>query len=427
MPLLRLLVANAGPDGARLLKTGFSRWPLEAPALLALALAFVLLATSVPLHAEELLIRFVSPAAGRPVSGETKVALRASVPEGAHLVRIEVFIDSQRVAVLEKPPYEFVWNAGEEFLPHTLTARALDDAGRTAETSLQTPPLHIGQRESVSLVNLYLNVYDEKGKPVTDLEAVDFKVFEDGVLQKVTTFTAARQPLSVALVMDTSNSMGTGNRMEIARKAAADFVKRMAGGDRALVVKFDDSVRELQSLTEDRKKLTQAVEALVPSGGTALYDAMFQVSRQLGALEGRKALVLLSDGRDQAFEENAPGSLHRFEETVDAAVRSEAVVYAVGLGARLEDETDLAQRMSLRRILETFAEKTGGRFYNPERAGQLEGVYQQISEDLGRQYTIAYSPANQARDGHWRAVKVEVARPGARVVTRPGYFAPSAP
>lgn len=425
MPVLRIPLANAGPPGAGLLRTVVSRRRLRTPALL--VLAFALLPAPALLHAEELLIRFVSPPAGRPVSGETKVVLRASVPEGAHLVRIEVFIDSQRVAVLDKPPYEFLWNAGEEFLPHTLTARAADDAGRTAETTLQTPPLHVGQRESVSLVNLYLNVYDDRGKAITDLEAGEFKVFEEGQIQKVTTFTAARQPLSVALVMDASNSMGTGNRMEIARKAAADFVKRMAGGDRALVVKFDDSVREVQPLTDDRKKLTQAVESLAPSGGTALYDALFQVSRKLGSLEGRKALVLLSDGRDQAFEENAPGSLHTFEETVDAAVRSEAVVYAIGLGARLENEPDLAQRTSLRRILETFADKTGGRFYNPERAGQLEGVYQQISEDLGRQYSLAYSPSNQARDGHWRAIRVEVTRPGSRVVTRPGYFAPSSP
>ena len=377
-------------------------------------------------HSEELLVRFVSPPPGRPVSGETKVSLRTSVPEGARLVRIEVFIDSQRVAVLDKPPYEFVWNAGEEFLPHRLMARATDDSGHTAETTLETPPLHVGQRESVSLVNLYLNVYDDKGKAITDLNADDFKVFEDGRAQTLSSFTAARQPLSVALVIDTSNSMGTGNRIEIARKSAADFIKRMAGADKALVVQFDDSVREIQPLTDDHKKLTRAVESLTPSGGTALYDALFQVSRKLASLQGRKAMVLLSDGRDQAFEENAPGSLHEFEETVDALVRSEAVVYSIGLGARLEDETDLAQRLTLRRLLETFAEKTGGRFYNPERAGQLEGVYQQISEDLGRQYSLAYAPSNQAQDGRWRAVHVEVARPGARVVTRPGYFAPPA-
>jgi VWFA-related protein len=407
------------------LKTIPAPWRLRALTLLAPYL--ILLAATPSVHAEELLIRFVSPPAGRPVSGETKVTLRASVPGGARLVRIEVFIDSQRVAVLEKPPYEFIWNAGEEFLPHKLMARATDDAGRTAETTLETPPLHIGQRETVALVNLYLNVFDDKGKPITDLVAGDFKVYEDGQPQALTTFTGARQPLSVALVMDTSNSMGTGNRMEIARKAGADFIKRMASGDRALVVQFNDAVQEVQPLTDDRKKLIHAVESLMPSGGTALYDALFQVSRRLSSMEGRKALVLLSDGRDQAFQENSPGSLHRFEECVDAAVRSEAVVYSIGLGARLEDETDLAQTMTLRRILETFSEKTGGRFYNPERAGQLEGVYQQISEDLGRQYTLAYSPRNEARDGRWRVVRVEVARTGARVVTRPGYFAPLSP
>jgi VWFA-related protein len=142
-------------------------------------------------------------------------------------------------------------------------------------------------------------------------------------------------------------------------------------------------------------------------------------------LEGRKAAILLSDGRDQAFRENAPGSLHLFEEAVNSVVRSEVVVYAIGLGAHLEDETDLAQRRSLKEILETFSEKTGGRFYNPEHPGQLAGVYQQITEDLGRQYSLSYNPSNPSRDGRWRVITVEVKVPGARAFTRPGYFAPT--
>jgi VWFA-related protein len=106
-------------------------------------------------------------------------------------------------------------------------------------------------------------------------------------------------------------------------------------------------------------------------------------------------------------------------------VRSDATVYAIGLGAQLQNEYDLSQSHSLRQILETFTQRTGGRFYNPERPGQLGGIYEQIAADLGRQYSISYAPSNQNRDGRWRSVRVMVDRPGVRVVTRTGYYAPA--
>jgi VWFA-related protein len=341
------------------------------------------------------------------------------------LVRIELYIDDQLISTFEKPPYELVWNAGPEFLPHRLRAVATDDTGNRATALLETPPLRIGQRESVALVDLFVNAFDEKGRSVADLRQEDFRIFEDGQPQVMTHFTAARQPLSVALLLDASNSMGTGERMEIARTAAIDFVKKMDPEDRLLVMSFNDDVREIQALTRDRKLLEKAIESITPQGGTALYDALVDGASRLREFEGRKALVLLSDGRDQALKENAPGSLHLYEEALDAVIRGEVVVYAIGLGARLQDETDLSQRWTIREILQTLAEKTGGRFYNPDRAGKLSGVYGQISEDLSRQYSLAYSPKNEARDGRWRTVRVEASRPGVRIVTRPGYFAPS--
>jgi Ca-activated chloride channel family protein len=372
----------------------------------------------------QLTVRFTAPLPQFPVSGETRVALEVGLPPGARLLRIDLFVDDQQISTLTKPPYEILWNAGPGFLPHHFRAVATDDAGHTATALLDTPPLRIGQRESVALVNLFVNAFDDRGRSVTDLREEEFRVFEDNQPQTVTHFTTARQPLSVALLLDASNSMGTGQRMEIARKAAVDFIKKIDPADRLLVMSFSDKVRELQPLTRDRKLLEKAIENVTPEGGTALYDALVEGASRLKDFEGRKALVLLSDGRDQALKENSPGSLHLYGEALDSVIRGEVVVYAIGLGARLQDETDLSQRWSLEEILRTLAEKTGGRYYNPERAGQLSGVYVQISEDLSRQYALAYSPKNEVRDGRWRAVRVEVSRPGVRVVTRPGYFAP---
>jgi len=380
---------------------------------------------SLSVPSEEVQVRFISPQPHLPVAGEILVSLEASAAPGSQIIRIEVQIDGQAVTVLQKPPYEFRWNAGETFQPHVLAAKAVDTQGRSAIATLETPPLRIGQRESVSLVDLFLNVFDERNRPLTDLGREDFKVLEDGKPQPIVRFSAARQPMSVALALDASNSMGTGERIETARRAAVDFVKKMTPGDQAMVVSFNDTVNQIQPLTSDHKRLEKAIESIAPQGGTALYDAVVRVAESLKALEGRKVVILLSDGRDQAYRENAPGSLHLFDEAVNAVVRAEVVVYSVGLGSRLEDETDLAQQRSLRSILETFSERTGGRFYNPEHPGQLASVYQQITEDLGRQYSLSYSPSNQAQDGKWRTVKVEILRPGARVLTRPGYFAPS--
>jgi len=378
-----------------------------------------------PCRSEGLALRFVAPPADRPLRGETRVVLEIDAPAGSRILRVDLYIDDQLVTTFERPPFEISWNAGDEFQPHLFRAVATDDAGRSATATLRTPPLRIGQRETVSLVNLFVSVLDARGRPMTELSRQDFAVYEDGVPQEITHFSAARQPLSVALLLDASNSMGTAGRIEIARKAAVEFIKKMDPENRLLVMTFSDTVRELQSLTTDRRRLEKAIQGIVAEGGTALYDALVEAASRLRDFEGRKAVVLLSDGRDQAFKENAPGSLHLFDEAVDAVVRGEVAVYAIGLGARLEDETDLSQRWTLKQILEILSRRTGGRFYNPERAGQLSGVYDQISEDLNGQYAVAYSPKNDARDGKWRTVRVEVNRPGLKTFTRPGYFAPS--
>ncbi len=400
--------------------------PLSSRSLrLAAMTVFLAVATLTSALSEGLSVRFIAPPPGLPVSGETRVAVEATFPAGSRIARVELYIDDQLIATLERPPFEILWNAGPDFHPHLLRAVATDEGGGTATATLETPTLRVGQRESVFLVNLYVSVTDEKGRPVTDLRREDFTVYEDGVKQEISHFTSARQPVSLALLLDASNSMGTGDRMDIARKAAIDFIRKMHPKDRLLVMSFSDQVREVQPLTGDRKRLERAIEGIAPEGGTALYDALVVAVSRLKSFEGRRAVVLLSDGRDQAFKENAPGSLHVFEEAVDAAVRGEVVVYAIGLGARLEDETDLSQRWSLKQILETFAGKSGGRFYNPERAGQLSDVYLEISEDLGRRYSLAYAPATAGHNGKWRTIRVEVSRPTARVVTRPGYFAPS--
>ncbi|HKQ96593.1 MAG TPA: VWA domain-containing protein, partial [Candidatus Polarisedimenticolia bacterium] len=314
--------------------------------------------------------------------------------------------------------------AGSALGLHRLRAVAIDAGGRRGEATLETRRIPLGQVEEVRLVNVYATVRDAKGRPALDLARDDFTVLEDGVPQTLTHWSAARSPITIALLVDASSSMRLDDKMTRAREGAEEFVQAVEPDDRLLVRWFDDRVHGEETPVTDRKAARDRLKAITPGGGTALYDALFATARGLLAADGRRAIVLLSDGRDQALEENEPGSLHLFEEALELAHRSEASIYAIGLGRHLDREMDLTGTRSVREILETFARQTGGRAWFPERAADVAEVYRQVAEDLRAQYTLAYVSTNPARDGRWRRIDVTVGRKDLSVRARSGYYAP---
>jgi VWFA-related protein len=379
----------------------------------------------VPPEASPVQVRFVEPAASGLVLGETRITIEASTAEGARIVRVALYADDDLLSVLERPPYTLTWNAGGGIMRRRLRAVATDSLGRTGQAVLPIRPLIIGQREEVRLVNVYASVRDRRGDAVPDLTRDDFILLEDGVPQTLTHFSAARTPLTVALLVDASNSMSLDGKIELARKAAEDFVDSVDREDRLLVLQFNDELRGASAPMTDRKALKEGIQAIRAGGGTALYDAIVATAGRLAGAEGRRAIVLLSDGRDQALDDNAPGSLHLFEEALERAHRAEVAVYAIGLGRHLENEMDLQRARSLKEILDTLARQTGGRSYYPERAGQLAGVYRQIAADLKRQYALGYVSTNRTRDGKWRAIALRVrGDAGLLIRSRSGYYAP---
>jgi Ca-activated chloride channel family protein len=277
-------------------------------------------------------------------------------------------------------------------------------------------------RSGVELVSLNVTVSDAAGKYVTDLAEGEFEVYEDGAKQKLTFFSKTQQPISLALLLDTSASMD--ERMGIAQEAAIGFAKQLHKEDQAEVIAFDSQVRVLSPFTTDAAALEKAIRATTANGSTSLYNALYIALTELKKVKAasaseirRQAIVLLSDGDDTS-------SLIEFDRVLDVAKRSEVVIYSIGLR-----QGEIARRefKEAEFVLKQLSTETGGRAYFPTDARELAKIYQGIWDELSSQYAVAYSSANPKRDGAWRRVQVRLARPNITARTKQGYYGPIDP
>jgi Ca-activated chloride channel family protein len=276
-------------------------------------------------------------------------------------------------------------------------------------------------RAGVELVSLTVTATDPTGKFITDLDQGDFDVFEDGAKQQVTFFSRTQQPISLALLLDTSASME--ERMGIAQEAAIGFARQLHKDDQAEVIDFDSQVRILSPFTTDGAALEKAIRSTTPNGSTSLYNAIYISLKDLKKARAasaddirRQAIVLLSDGDDTS-------SLVEFDEVLDLAKRSETAIYAIGLR---QGEIGRREFKEAEFVLRQLSQETGGHVYFPNDVRELPKIYQSIWEELSSQYTIAYSSSNPKRDGAWRRIQIRVKRPGVIARTKTGYYGPTA-
>jgi len=256
---------------------------------------------------------------------------------------------------------------------------------------------------------------------VSGLGRDDFQIFEDGVPQDITLFSAERQPIALSILLDSSTSMDT--KLAVAQEAAIGFARRLGPRDLAEVIDFDNHERILQEFTADHAALEKAIRQTAAGGSTSLYDALYIALRDLGRQRAgwddqlrRQAVVVLSDGEDTA-------SAIDYDYVLDAAKRSEVLIYCIGLKSRTDAPTKGFKEADF--VLRTLSQETGGRVFFVELLPQLAAVYQTIADELVSQYTIGYSSKNPKRDGAWRTVRVMVDAPDAVARTKPGYYAPS--
>ena len=350
----------------------------------------------------------------------------ARPPEGATILKVELYADNGLITTLLDPPYTFSWNAGDSLSSRMLRAKAYASDGTTGSHSVKTLAIRGAQRARVTLVEVYATVREGGGSYMMDLAREDFTVLEAGVPQEITVFSAERKPAHLVLLIDTSASMKREDRIEIARKAAAGFVQELEEADTAAIVVFNDYPELALERTSDKKRLEDTIASIEARGGTALYDALVSSVALLEGIEGRKAIILLSDGRDEATSGLGPGSTATFEDALQAVLKSETAVYAIGTGERLEDEYDFHRRRTVGTILRELATRSGGRAYFVKKASKLNDAYGMIEDELRHQYTLAYSPPEKAageRADGWRPIEVRVSKRNARVTHREGYYA----
>jgi VWFA-related protein len=273
-------------------------------------------------------------------------------------------------------------------------------------------------RSGTELVPLQVAVVDRSRRYVPDLRVEDFAVFEEGVRQDVTLFAAATAPLDVMLLLDTSFSMV--QRMEVTQEAAINFVRALREGDRAAVVPFNQVVRVTQPLTADLARVEDAIRAAFPSGGTAVYEAVYIALRELTRARRetdqfrRQALVVLTDGLDNS-------SHVALADVLSEARRSTVTVYTVVPPSGVERSVPRNRPLPLF-DLRALAEQTGGRTFVPARFEDLASTYREIADELSQQYWLAYVPS--VRGDGFRRVSVRVAtRPELNARTRSGYEA----
>jgi Ca-activated chloride channel family protein len=345
--------------------------------------------------------------------------------------------------------------------------RAGSQPGTTASTPANTGPEEVDAGDVIkvntTLVTLPVSVTDRDGRYIPNLRKEDFRLWEDGQEQPVAFFSSVDKPFSVVLMLDTSGS--TRFRLEEIQDAAITFVNQLRQDDRVMVVSFDDDIRILTEFTSDRRRLRDAILRTRPGDGTKLYDAVDMVMNQrLSTIDGRKAVVLFTDGADTTSRHATYESNLRDAEELDALVYS--VQYNTndsfgggsgggggwpsgqwpnsngdilgqilggvfgggqrrgghgGRGGSGRRDSDLPSR-----YLRELAEKTGARNYPADSTQNLDSAFASIADELRRQYTIGYYPKNTAQAGERRQIRVRVNQPNLAVRTRDSYIFNSA-
>jgi Ca-activated chloride channel homolog len=258
-----------------------------------------------------------------------------------------------------------------------------------SDVSAQETPIF---KSDVRLVEVYVTVFDHGGHPVDGLHREQFEVRDDGAAQPIQVFESSETPLSCALLLDTTGSMAAA--IPALRNAAREFVGQLRPKDSVAIYAFTDHVDELSGFTEDRAAARRALSRLRAAGRTALFDAISQVALNLERRPGKKVIVVLTDGGDNASTLNRQSAATR-------ARKAGVPVFAIAQGDALKDP-------AAAKLLHELAQATGGRMYKADHDKDIDNVFSAIADDLQSGYLLAFHPPSQEKPTPWHELQISV-------------------
>ena len=285
-----------------------------------------------------------------------------------------------------------------------------------------------------SLITIPVAVFDRNGLYIPNLKQEDFKIFEDGKEQEIAYLATSENPFTVVLLIDVSPS--TAFKIEAIQDAAIAFVNQLKAQDSVMVIEFDQGVHVLSKPTNDREKLAKAIRKADFGNGTSLYDAVDDALRKkLSKIQGRKAIVLFTDGVDTtSYKQN-------YDSTLRLAEESDSLIFPIyyntffdqrngggglgfpfpgGMGSQGNSSADYALG---RKYLEDLSAVTGGRVFKAGSTNQtLTATFESIAEELRRQYNIGYYSSDGGQAGQRKQIKVRVDRPNLVIRARDSYI-----
>jgi Ca-activated chloride channel homolog len=290
---------------------------------------------------------------------------------------------------------------------------------RSSQGATQQAPVF---RAGIDLINVGATITDRRGNLVTDLAADDFEIFEDGKKQAIQYFAAGDPvdpdhpgpPLHLGVLLDVSESMGED--ISFTKRAAIKFLNRLIDAVDIAVMDFDTEVRAARYSQNEFPRVVERIRQRKASGFTALYDAIGVYLDGAAEQDGRKVMLLYTDGGDTR-------SAISYSDLIDLLKASDVTVFAIGALEHQSTFTKNDQRMKLQQI----AEITGGQAFFPVAVKELDAVYDKVVAQVRAQYTLGYVSTNEKTDGIWRKIEIKIVRREGRdlrVRSRKGYFAP---
>lgn len=350
-----------------------------------------------------------------PISGP--VVIEASVWAREGVTEAEAFVDGASLGVRSGPPWRWTADLGSENEEHAFRVVARTAAGRAGESSIRTPRIEVDEELDLDLQQLYVTAVRD-GRRVLDLERGSFRVRDDGRTQEIVTFARGDVPLAAALVVDASESMA-GERLRAALEGVRTFVRDMQELDEVSVLLFSDQLLASTPFSSHPETVLETLATVEARGKTSVNDHLYLALQQLEERQGRRVVVLFTDGDDL-------DSALDMEEVLWKARRSRAIVYWI----RLHDGRDRLFSSSWRtaegnrrqrELLGEVVEQSGGRLSELTSTADLPRAFADILAELREQYVLGYYPTGARSDGRWREVDVDVRERGVTLRTRGGY------